>query len=111
MRLVCACLFGVSAISMPSAASSLHAVSGSASAIQKVISGKTCVGPDVIEFGKASLGSPGSFERAGHPQGNYTVGYGTILIDQGNSLHGYVAAVSSRKHDLYMSTHTYVCGR
>jgi hypothetical protein len=82
----------------------------SAAAIREVVSGKTCVGNDVLIFGESSPGFGGTYERVGRPTGNYSVGYGTILIRRGHDLHGHVTSVSVPDHMLYMSTETYRCG-
>ncbi len=85
-------------------------IDGSAPAIRKVVSGKTCVGNDTLRFGESIAGSPGRFERVGRPEGLYAIGYGTILIRRGNDLHGHIAAVSVPTRTLYLSTGTYRCG-
>jgi hypothetical protein len=74
------------------------AVDGSAMAIRTVVSGKTCVGDDVLTFGKSAPGSVGAFERVGRPAGTYSVGYGTILIRRDQDVHGHVASVSQHRH-------------
>jgi hypothetical protein len=80
-------------------------VDGSATAIRKVIAGKTCVGDDVLVFKET-----GKFERTGSPNGAYSVGYGTILIRRGQDVHGHLTSVSVRDQLLHMSTSTYQCG-
>ncbi len=82
----------------------------SAKAIQEVISGKTCVGDDLLVFGQRSSKASGSYERVGRPPGAYQIGYGTILILRGRELHSHVATVSLEDHMLYMSTSKYRCG-
>ena len=82
----------------------------SAAAIHEVISGKTCVGDDLLVFGQRSSKASGSYERVGRPPGAYQVGYGTILILRGRELHSHVATVSLEDHMLYMSTSKYRCG-
>lgn len=37
------------------------------------------------------------------------IGYGTIVIQRGQTLHGHVTSVSVPTHKLYMSTETYQC--
>lgn len=86
------------------------ATGGSAAAIREVVSGKTYVGTDTLKFGESIVGSPGTFERIGRPEGAYAIGYGTILIRRGQRLHGHVTSVSVIDHRLYMSTETYRCG-
>ena len=83
---------------------------GSAEAIREVVAGNTCVGDDVLKFGQSAPGSPGIFSRIGQPDGEYAIGYGTILILRDHKLHGHVASVSAVDHTLYMSTETYRCG-
>jgi hypothetical protein len=85
------------------------ATQGSAAAIRKVVSGKTCVGEDVLKFGQSAPGLPGIFNRIGQPEGKYAIGYGTILILRSHKLHGHVASVSVGDHKLYMSTEMYQC--
>jgi hypothetical protein len=84
-------------------------VQGSAEAIREVVSGKVCVGDDVLKFGRSAPGASGTFNRVGRPIGTYEIGYGTIQILRGQELHGHVASVSVRDHMLYMSTTTYRC--
>lgn len=86
-------------------------VDGSATAIRAIVSGKTCTGEgeDVLIFGKSTAGSRGTFERKGHPNGSYTIGYGTILIRRGKDLHGHVASVSVPSHVLHLSANAYRC--
>lgn len=98
-----------SAIATPAIAAEPDIISGCAAAIRDVVSGKTCVGADVLKFGKALAGSFATFERIGRRKGTYTVGYGTILIQRGHSLHGHVTSVSETAHKLYMSKETYQC--
>lgn len=86
------------------------AVDGSAQAIRKVISGKTCRGVDVVTFGESAAGLAGTFKRVGRPAGSYSVGYGTILIRREQDVHGHVASVSPHDRMLYLSTGTYHCG-
>jgi len=81
----------------------------SAAAIDEVISGKTCVGGDVLKFGEHSAKTSGHYERIGRPPGRYETGYGTILIKRGNDLHSHVATVSVKDHILYMSVDKYLC--
>ena len=99
-------------IGIPSAALSMQHVlfEASASAIDEVISGKTCVGDDVLKFGEHDSGTSGRYERVGRPEGLYQTGYATILIKRGNELHSHVATVSVKDHMLYMSASTYRCG-
>lgn len=86
-------------------------VDGSAAAIRKVVSGKTCRGEDVLIFGEGSMpGSAGTFERQGQPKATYNVGYGTILIRRGQKLHGHVTSVSVLDNTLHLSAGTYRCG-
>lgn len=82
----------------------------SAAAIHEVISGKTCVGDDLLIFGERDPKTSGSYERIGRPPGAYQIGYGTILILRGRDLHSHVATVSLEDHMLYMSTNKYRCG-
>ncbi|MBS0247353.1 MAG: hypothetical protein AB7P20_02455 [Rhizobiaceae bacterium] len=84
-------------------------IDGTAAAIREVVSGKTCVGKDVLKFGESTVGSPGTFKRAGHSEARYAVGYGTILIRRGRDLHGHVTAVSVLDRKLYVSAETYQC--
>ena len=84
-------------------------IQGSADAIRAVVSGKVCVGDDVLKFGRIAPGAPATFNRVGRPIGTYEIGYGTIQILRGHKLHGHVASVSVRDHMLYMSTTTYRC--
>lgn len=104
----------LTAVAIPHPASAQNVTTrGSATAIREVISGKTCVGDDVLKFGQMTTGAPGTFDRNGKPEGRYEIGYGTILIlhrDHLHGLHGYVASVSASDHKLYMSTETYRCG-
>jgi len=86
------------------------AVDGTALAIRTVVSGKTCVGDDVLTFGKSTPGSAGTFERVGHPADTYSIGYGTILIRRDQNVHGHVASVSPSDRMLYLSTGAYRCG-
>lgn len=81
----------------------------SAAAIHKVISGKTCVGDDLLIFGQRNSKASGSYFRVGRPPGIYQIGYGTILILRGKELHSHVATVSLEDHILYMSTSKYRC--
>lgn len=81
----------------------------SSAAILEVISGKTCVGDDLLIFGKSDTGASGSYERVGRAPGAYQIGYGTILIVRGRDLHSHVATVSVPDHMLYMSTGKYRC--
>jgi hypothetical protein len=85
-------------------------VDGTAIAIRAVIAGKTCVGADVIRFGASAPRSPGTFERAGHPIGAYSIGYGTILVEREHEIHGHLAAVAPATGMLYLSSGTYRCG-
>lgn len=85
------------------------AIDGSAAAIREIVSGKTCVGKDVLAFGESAAGSSGTFKRAGRPDGRYAIGYGTILVRRGEDLHGHVTSVSVVDHKLYVSTETYQC--
>ena len=82
----------------------------SAAAIDEVISGKTCVGQDVLKFGEHNAQTSGHYERNGRPPGLYETGYGTILIKRGKDLHSHVATVSVEDHTLYMSADKYLCG-
>lgn len=86
------------------------AVDGSALAIRTVVSGKTCLGKDVVTFGESESGSAGTFERAGRPVAAYSIGYGSIMIRRDQDLHGHVASVSPSTGMLYLSTGTYRCG-
>ena len=81
----------------------------SAAAIHKVISGKICVGDDLLIFGERDPKTSGRYERVGRPPGAYQIGYGTILILRGKELHSHVATVSLPDHMLYMSTGKYRC--
>jgi len=95
---------------IPTALSAQEApVDGSAAAIRKVVSGQTCVGDDVLVFGKSTPGSGGTFERKGSSSASYDVGYGTILIRRGPDLHGHVTSVSVPDRVLHMSVGTYRC--
>lgn len=82
----------------------------SAAAIQEVISGKTCVGDDLLIFGERDSRTNGKYERVGQPPGAYQIGYGTILIARGRELHSHVATVSVGDRMLYMSAGKYKCG-
>jgi hypothetical protein len=84
-------------------------IDGSAAGIRNVVSGRTCLGDDVLTFGESARGSAGTFERSGRPAGSYNVGYGTILIRRGQDLHGHVTSVSPVDHVLYLSASTYRC--
>ena len=81
----------------------------SAKAIHEVISGKKCVGDDLLIFGERDPKTSGSYERVGQPRGAYQIGYGTILILRGGRLHSHVATVSLEDHMLYMSADKYRC--
>jgi hypothetical protein len=83
----------------------------SAAAIREAVSGKTCVGNDVLIFGESAAGSGGTYERVGRPSGSYSIGHGTILIRRGRDLHGHVTSVSVPDHMLYMSAESYRCGQ
>lgn len=83
----------------------------SAAAIHEVVSGKTCVGDDLLIFGERDSNTSGKYERVGRSPGVYQVGYGTILILRGKELHSHVATVSTADHMLYMSTSKYRCER
>jgi hypothetical protein len=85
------------------------AFEASSTAIHNVISGKKCVGDDLLKFGASELGETGSYERIGRPPGDYQIGYGTILIRRGKDLHSHVATVSTQDHMLYLSTGKYHC--
>ena len=85
-------------------------IDGSAAAIRAVISGKTCVGEDVLKFAESVSGAAGVFERAGRPPAIYAIGYGTIVIDRDGKLHSHVTSVSVPDRMLYMSTGKYRCG-
>ncbi len=82
---------------------------GSAAAIHEVVSGKKCLGDDLLIFGVSDAAADGRYERVGRPPGTYQVGYGTIVIYRGQQLHGHLASVSVHDHTLYMSTGTYRC--
>ena len=75
----------------------------SAAAIHDVISGKKCVGDDLLIFGKREPKTSGRYERVGRPPGAYQIGYGTIMILRGQELHSHVATVSVTDHMLFMS--------
>jgi hypothetical protein len=79
-------------------------------AIREVVAGKTCIGDDVLIFGKSLVGTTGTYERVGRPPGRYRIGDGTILILRGKDLHSHIATVSIPDHMLYMSTSKYLCG-
>jgi hypothetical protein len=64
----------VTLVSLPAFAQNV-ATQGSAEAIREVVSGKTCVGDDILKFGQSAPGSPGKFDRVGQPEGTYTIGY------------------------------------
>ena len=81
----------------------------SAAAIHEVISGKTCVGDDLLIFGKRDPKTSGRYERVGRPPGAYQIGYGTIMILRGKELHSHVVTVSPPDHMLYMSADKYRC--
>jgi len=111
MRTAYKIVVAVLALSTPAIASAQEvAIDGSAAAIREVVSGKTCVGEDILKFGESVVGLAGAFERIGRPEGAYAIGYGTILIRRGERLHGHVASVSVLDDRLYMSTETYRCG-
>lgn len=111
MRTLCMVLLASAATTAPVILSAQEgAVDGSAAAIREVVSGKTCVGEDVLTFGESVPGSVGPFERIGRPVGTYKIGYGTILIRRGQDLHGHVTSASVIDRVLYMSTGTYRCG-
>jgi len=86
-------------------------IDGSAAAIREVVSGKTCVGDDVLVFGRSIPGTGGMFERSGRTKATYSIGYGTIVIRRGGQLHGHITSVSVADHMLYLSTSTYRCER
>ena len=94
---------------LASTAVSAQETDGSAAAIRNVVSGRTCLGDDVLTFGESARGSGGTFERSGRPAGTYSVGYGTIMIRRGPDLHGHVTSVSPVDHVLYLSAGTYKC--
>ena len=81
----------------------------SATAIHEVVSGKTCVGDDLLIFGERDTRTSGKYERVGRAPGAYQIGYGTILILRDQELHSHVATVSQPDHMLYMSTGKYRC--
>ena len=81
----------------------------SSEAIRAVVSGKTCVGPDTLRFGKAGPDSSGTFERTGKRPAEYHVGIGTILILREGVLYGYVTTVSVSSRMLYMGLGKYKC--
>lgn len=111
MRKICA-LALAAATGAPAALLAQEApIDGSAIVIRQVVSGKTCLGDDVLTFGVSAPGSPGTFERAGEPAGTYSIGYGTILIRRDQDLHGHLASVSPLDRVLYLSTGTYRCGK
>ena len=110
MRLLLTIALAAIAVSPPVFAQN-SATQGATAAIRKVVSGKTCVGDDVLAFGQSTSGAPGTFDGLGHPEAMYAIGYGTILVLHRHHAHGYVASVSVSDHKLYLSTETYRCGR
>lgn len=111
MRMPCMILVVAITMSTPAIAFAQEiSTDGSAAAIRKVVSGKTCVGEDTLNFGESVVGAPAKFERSGRPEGAYAVGYGTILIRRDQDLHGHLASVSVPNGTLYMSAGTYRCG-
>jgi hypothetical protein len=102
----------VAAMATPVVASAQGPViDGSALAIQEVVSGKTCIGDDVLAFGKNIARSGGTFERSGRAKATYSIGYGTILIRRNGNLHSHVTSVFVPDQMLYMSSSTYHCER
>lgn len=99
----------VVAMAASAIASAQEGATGSAEAIRKVVSGKTCVGTDVLKFGESVRGSAGTYDHVGYTYATYSIGYGTILVRRDSSLHGHVATVSVPNHMLYLSTSTYRC--
>lgn len=100
----------VAAMAAPAIASAQDiAIAGSVDAIRQVVSGKTCVGEDVLIFGESIRGAGGTYERLGRAKAIYSIGYGTILIRRDQDLHGHVASVSVPDHMLFMSTSKYRC--
>lgn len=100
----------VAAMAASAMVSAQEVATGSAEAIRAVVSGKTCVGTDVLTFGTSAQGAAGTYDRHGRPKATYSIGYGTILVRRDGSVHGHVASVSVPEHRLYLSASTYRCG-
>jgi hypothetical protein len=109
MRTTSIALFGIIAGTAAAAHAQETPIEGSAAAIRSVVSGKTCVGDDILRFAEIGPGASGVFERTGHAAAIYAVGNGTILIERDGKLHSHVTSVSVRDHMLYMSTSRYRC--
>lgn len=109
MKTPCLLIVAV-AMAASAAASAQQIVTGSEEAIRNVVSGKTCVGADVLTFGTSVHGAAGTYDRHGRPNATYSIGYGTILVRRDGSVHGHLASVSVPEHMLYLSTSTYRCG-
>lgn len=100
----------VAAATAPAAVSAENPTfNASASAIRNVVSGKTCIGKDILTFGENITGTAGTFQRAGRPIGTYNIGHGTIMIRRNEELHGHVTSVSEAGRMLYMSAGAYRC--
>jgi hypothetical protein len=102
-------LFALGLVSSPLHAAGESGSEAASAAIREVVAGKTCIGDDVLIFGKSLIGTSGNYERIGRPPGRYQIGEGTILILRGKDLHSHVATVSVPDHMLYMSTGKYRC--
>jgi hypothetical protein len=103
MRTVSVVLLAVAAIAPVALSAGERTIEGSAAAIRTVVSGRTCIGTDVITFGRSEAGVTATFERKGRPIGNYSLGYGTILIRRGQDVHGHIASVNIADSILYLS--------
>jgi hypothetical protein len=102
-------IFAAAAMISTGVSAQYEAFDGSGSAIMTVVSGKTCVGDDILRFGEIGTGSAGVFERVGSRAAEYKVGYGTILIRRDGDLHGHITSVSVPHRVLYMGTSKYRC--
>lgn len=85
----------------------------SASTIRALISGRSCSnGTAHLKFGPSAPGVPGEFERTGLQRGSYAIGYGTVLIKRGGSIHSHVVTVSASEAAdpiLYFSAERFRC--
>lgn len=109
MKMFCMILLATAATTSVAVSAENPTFDASASAIRDVVSGKTCIGKDVLTFGENITGAAGMFQRVGHPIGTYNIGHGTILIRRNEELHGHVTSVSVAGRMLYLSTGTYRC--
>lgn len=109
MKAVSVILLAVATVTPAALFAKERAIDGSAAAIRTVVSGRTCTGTDAIIFGRSDAGATATFERKGRPIGNYSLGYGTILIRRGQDVHGHIASVNVADSMLYLSADTYRC--